>query len=140
MQRSRSIRNTILAVGVATTATVAFMPAAWSDDPFGGDHDPAVSQEQLNQIGLGLQALAEDPRAIVGLQQAFERGSVDDFRVELRDIGLEPPGDKCDPYVTVYVTALTSDWKIDEPQPLLEVQKFVRGVCPPGTYGLSSPH
>jgi hypothetical protein len=95
--------------------------------------------------------------------------------------GIKPPGDKCDPYVTVYVTMFRPakfvrrcTWKLQSLQPLegqqlaevvaqgaeaewlleqlirlglvecqwvreeqmdvLEVKRFVQGMCPPGTF------
>ena len=137
MTRTRTMTKAVLAAGVAAVASMAFMPAAWSHDPFGG-RDFEATQQQLNSLGGGLQLLAEDPHTLLTLQQAYERGSFDDFRAGLKDVGLELPADQCDPYVTVYVTAISKDWTVGTTT-VLEVQKFVRGVCPAGTYGPPQP-
>ena len=135
MQRTHSVRNAALALATAALATVAFAPTAWSEEPFGGDHDPGLTQEHLYGLGQGLLNLAGDPHRVVALQDAYERGSVHEFLAVLKEIGVQPPADQCDPYVTVYVTGLTTGWKVGTTPTAREIKKFVQGVCPPGTYG-----
>jgi hypothetical protein len=137
-------------------------------------------RERAAEVGNLLLRLSEDPESLEGLTRAFDEGDPKGFRdILFRHLeGIEPPPDKCDPYVRVAILVIKEpkvvrncEWVaqiLDAPQGqqlaqavanaedltgILEklglvkcywvvehqadpviINKFVQGVCPPGTF------
>jgi hypothetical protein len=68
---------------------------------------PEDARAQIRWLGQSAIALGEDPATLARLDELFLKGDVRAFAQTLRDywreIGLEPPPDKCDPYTTKFV-------------------------------------
>jgi hypothetical protein len=140
-------------------------------------------QERMRESGELLLKLSESPDTLAELRGALDAFDLQRFR-EALDRGLggfAPPGDKCDPYVRVFITILKPPkyvrrcewvfkrleqdggeqlanavsagisaedltdlleaigllrcwWEPESQDEILEVNKFVQGVCPPGTF------
>ena len=63
-------------------------------------------QERMAEAGQMLLRLAEQPDTLGELSAALDAWDVDRFRRALELGGISPPGDKCDPYITVFVVLL----------------------------------
>jgi hypothetical protein len=82
-------------------------------------------QARVTEMAALLGRLGDQPEVIAELDAALEARDLDRFRSALELGGIKPPGDKCDPYVTVYITMLRPakfvrrcTWKIQSLQPL----------------------
>ena len=139
--------------------------------------------ERATEVGNLLLRLGEDPESLEGLARAFDEGNPAAFReILFRNLGgIEPPPDKCDPYVRVailvikepklvrkcewvgktldalegeqlskaVVNGISSEdltrilvklglvecyWVVEHQSDPVIINKFVQGVCPPGTF------
>jgi hypothetical protein len=147
-----------------------------------GDVSVDATQERMRELGGLLSRVAEDPDAVRELGASFAERDPRRFRDVLdRTLGgFELPGDKCDPYVRVFIEILEPpefvrvctwvaqatkidhaesnaivealpasdallaaleraglvkcEWVRKERSTILEVNKFVQGICPPGTF------
>jgi hypothetical protein len=81
-------------------------------------------QGRISEMAALLRRLGDQPEVIAELDAALEARDLDRFRSALELGGIKPPGDKCDPYVTVYITMFRPSkfvrrctWKIQSLQP-----------------------
>lgn len=141
-----------------------------------------AAQERMREVGGMLLRIAEDPEAIRELGASLEANDPRRFRAVFERTlgGFDLPGDKCDPYVRVFIMILRPpdfvrvctwvapaikidraeskaivealpasdallaaleraglvkcEWVRKERSTILEVDKFVQGICPPGTF------
>jgi hypothetical protein len=72
--------------------------------------DPREEAERIQWLGRALGALNERPEVLERLQSALRNDDVEGFASALLghwgEFDLQPPGDKCDPYVTGYLFVL----------------------------------
>ena len=68
--------------------------------------DIAELEGNLAELVALIQRLGEQPEVALELSAAFKDRDLDRFRHSLKLGGIEPPPDKCDPYVTVYLVVL----------------------------------
>jgi|SRR5689334_3462242 hypothetical protein len=92
-------------------------------------------QDRIAEMTGLLRRLSDQPEVIAELDAALEARDLDRFRGALELGGVKPPGDKCDPYVTVYVTMLRPakfvrrcTWKIQSLQ-LSQGQQLAEAVA-----------
>lgn len=139
-------------------------------------------EERIEWLDGALGEVRKKPQLRARLEKELERGDVEAFSETLlghwRELEIEPPGDKCDPYVTAYVTVfrppeaeyvctwigpvsiagggtqninvsgtpakalqmlialglVRCEWVLKSQAQVLEIKKFVQGICPPGTF------
>jgi hypothetical protein len=93
------------------------------------------TQDRMREMAGLLQRLGEQPELIAELDAALDARDLDRFRGALELGGIKPPGEKCDPYVTVYITMLKPakfirrcTWKVQKLQPQ-EGQQLAEAVA-----------
>jgi hypothetical protein len=144
------------------------------------DHDN--TQQWTEWMAGALAAAIAEPETVDRIRNSLDHGDVQAFSEVVlenwKTFDITPPADKCDPYVTAYITIfkppkfvercvwiwpvaalddalgtldvggtagelksslvarrfLQCEWVLENQDEVIVVKKFVRGVCPPGTF------